>query len=73
MVWYDWLLIAIIFVGMIVRIIGRIIRIHVMKKHVDHPEDREIQLYRAKTIIRTGTIIALVPLLIVFVLFLINK
>lgn len=41
MSWYDWLLIAVLLLGMVVRVIGRSIRAHANLKYGNDPDRKK--------------------------------
>lgn len=51
MIWYDWLLIAVLLFGMVIRVVGRSIRAHANLKYGNNPDKKEKR-------IRLGTILS---------------
>ena len=50
MSWYDWLLIAVLLLGMVVRVIGRSIRAHANLKYGNDPDRKEKQVRPGTTL-----------------------
>ena len=50
MIWYDWLLIAVLLLGMVVRIVGISIRAHANLKYGNDPDRKEKQVRLGTTL-----------------------
>ncbi len=59
MIWYDWLLIAVLLLGMVIRVIGRSIRAHANLKYGNDPDRKEKQVRLGTTLSWIGAAISI--------------
>lgn len=71
MIWYDWLLIAVLLLGMVIRVIGRSIRAYANLKYGNDPDRKEKQVRLGTTLSWIGAGISILTAIGLFIALLI--